>query len=112
MSVVVVALLGGCGDDDASPDAGVDAGARDASVRVDGSLLPDAGGDADLPTMDGGGPDAGFACPGICDPVGGRCAAGACVFHLCSPVMMPDRKGTPAAASCFATPRTCFVAKE
>ena len=39
-------------------------------------------------------------------------AVSACVRHLCSPVMMLERNGTPAAAIRFATPSTCCASSE
>lgn len=75
-------VVAACGDDDAPRDGGVDASVLDGAIRIDGSIVPDAGTDAApsdaAPDVDGGGLSS---CGGLCDPRGGRCGGGSiCVL--------------------------------
>lgn len=112
LGLCVVAALSGCGDDDASFDAGRDATmdtlVLDAPVgdASDADASFDAGMDASMP-----------GCRGTCDPIEGICAEGACVLAAAVPMCVPEagdlEEGTPCESDAACGPGlACFLKRE
>jgi len=95
----LLVMVVGCGDDDATPDAGANTAVDQCLSAGDRALLqgtlPDAG------TGDAGALDAGALDAGVGDPllVGGDCARDVCLEYL---VMADPTPGRLCMESCFA----------